>query len=159
MLKDPSQRGLARIVNQSQDAQAALGDHLARNTLANALCQRDLEQMIEAWALLLAHYSPYLARAQPTTSEAGSPVCKAVWGILRTIAPKWAGRQALARTTCLPWKSGSAASSRRAKPNSAPPSMPWALCRRTSTPETRRQALSDLRVEIPCLHAGHILEP
>jgi hypothetical protein len=62
MLKDPSQRGLVRIVNESQDAQAALGGHLARNTLANALCQRDLEQMIEAWALLLAHYSPYLAR-------------------------------------------------------------------------------------------------
>ena len=62
MLKDPSQRGLVRIVKASQDAQAALGGHLARNTLANALCQRDLEQMIEAWALLLAHYSPYLAR-------------------------------------------------------------------------------------------------
>jgi Transposase DDE domain len=62
MLKDPSQRGLVRIVKESQDAQAALGGHLARNTLANALCQRDLEQMIEAWALLLAHYSPYLAR-------------------------------------------------------------------------------------------------
>jgi hypothetical protein len=62
MLKDPSQRGLARIVNESQDAQAALGGHSASNTLANALCQRDLEQMIEARALLLAHYSPNLAR-------------------------------------------------------------------------------------------------
>jgi Transposase DDE domain len=62
MLKDPSQRGLVRIVNESQDAQAALGGHLARNTLANSLCKRDLEQMIEAWALLLAHYSAYLAR-------------------------------------------------------------------------------------------------
>jgi len=62
MLKDPSQRGLVRIVEESQDAQAALGGHFARNTLANALRQRDLEQMIEAWALLLAQYSPYLAR-------------------------------------------------------------------------------------------------
>src|SRR5262245_31704524 len=62
MLKDPSQRGLVRIVQESQDAQAALGGHLARKTLANALCQRALEQMIEAWALLLAHYSPSLAR-------------------------------------------------------------------------------------------------
>jgi hypothetical protein len=66
MLKDPSQRGLVRIVNESQDAQAALGGRLARNTLANALCQRDLEQMIEAWALLLAHYSAYLARLGKT---------------------------------------------------------------------------------------------
>jgi hypothetical protein len=49
MLKDLTQRGLVRIVKESQDAQAALGGHLARNTLANALCQRDLEQMIEAW--------------------------------------------------------------------------------------------------------------
>jgi hypothetical protein len=47
-LKDPFQRGLARIVNESQDTQAALCGHSASNTLANALCQRDLEQMIEA---------------------------------------------------------------------------------------------------------------
>jgi hypothetical protein len=51
-----------RIVEESQDAQAAMRGHLARNTLANALRQRDLEQVIEAGALLLAHYSAYLAR-------------------------------------------------------------------------------------------------
>jgi hypothetical protein len=35
---------------------------LARNTLSNALLQRSLEQMIEAWAMFLAHYRPQIAR-------------------------------------------------------------------------------------------------
>lgn len=62
LLKDPSQRGVVRALAESQDAQAALGGTLARNTLSNALAQRDLEQMLEAWALLLAHYRPRLQR-------------------------------------------------------------------------------------------------
>ncbi|HZA28662.1 MAG TPA: hypothetical protein VE735_03535 [Gammaproteobacteria bacterium] len=55
-IKDPTQRGLLRALDQSQDAQEALGGMLKRNTLSNALAQRDLDQMIEAWTVLLAHY-------------------------------------------------------------------------------------------------------
>jgi hypothetical protein len=60
MVTDPTQRGLLRAIDQSQDAQEALGGTLKRNTLSNALAQRDLDQMIEAWIVLLAHYRPYL---------------------------------------------------------------------------------------------------
>lgn len=62
MLKDPSQRGLLRALEESADAQRALGGTLALNTFSNALQQRDLEQMIEAWVLLLGYYRPQLAR-------------------------------------------------------------------------------------------------
>ena len=62
MLKTKSQRGLVRSSEQSQDIQKALGGRLARNTLSNAIAERDLEQMIEAWLLILQHYSPYLAK-------------------------------------------------------------------------------------------------
>jgi hypothetical protein len=60
LIKDPTQRGLLRALDQSQDAQAALGGTLKRNTLSNALVQRDLDQIIEAWIGLIAHYRPYL---------------------------------------------------------------------------------------------------
>ena len=60
LIKDPTQRGLLRALDRSQDAQAALGGTLKRNTLSNALVQRDLDQIIEAWIVLLAHYRPYL---------------------------------------------------------------------------------------------------
>lgn len=62
MLKDPSQRGLVRALDESADAQCALGGRLALNTFSNALQQRNLDQMIEAWMLLLKHYRPHLAR-------------------------------------------------------------------------------------------------
>lgn len=62
MLKDRSQRGIGRAVEESQDAQRALGGTIARNTLSNALSQRDPEQMIEAWMMILHHYSSCLAR-------------------------------------------------------------------------------------------------
>lgn len=58
--KDPTQRGLLRALDQLPDAQAALGGTLKRNTLSNALVQRELDQIIEAWIVLLAHYRPYL---------------------------------------------------------------------------------------------------
>jgi hypothetical protein len=60
LIKDPTQRGLLRALDQLQDVQAALGGTLKRNTLSNALVQRDLDQIIEAWIMLLAHYRPYL---------------------------------------------------------------------------------------------------
>lgn len=62
LLKDPSQRGIVRAVEESQDAQQALGGAMARNTLSNALAERDPEQMIEAWMMILNHYGPYLER-------------------------------------------------------------------------------------------------
>lgn len=62
MLKDPSQRGLVRALEESTDAQKALGGTLALNTFSNALQQRSLDQIVEAWTLLLEHYSPYFAR-------------------------------------------------------------------------------------------------
>ena len=62
LVKAPSQRGLIEVVEDSPAAQAALGGTLKLNTLSNALKQRDLEQMIEAWLLLLAHFSPHLER-------------------------------------------------------------------------------------------------
>lgn len=62
LLKEPHQRNLVRVVEESPEAQAALGGSLPRNTLANALQHRALEQMIEAWLMVLADYSPYLQR-------------------------------------------------------------------------------------------------
>lgn len=62
MLSDPSQRGLVRAMKESEDARSALGSIPALNTLSNALSHRDLEQMIEAWAMMLKHYSPQIAR-------------------------------------------------------------------------------------------------
>lgn len=60
LIKDPTQRGLLRALDQLPDAQAALGGTLKRNTLSNALVQRELDQIIAAWIVLLAHYRPYL---------------------------------------------------------------------------------------------------
>src|SRR5438094_10577753 len=60
LIKAPAQRGLLRALDRSQDAQAALGGTLKRNTLSNALVQRDLDQIIEAWIVLLAHDRPSL---------------------------------------------------------------------------------------------------
>lgn len=58
----PSARGLVDAIKDSLDAQAALGGTVARNTLSNALSERDLDQMIEAWMFLLGYYSPYLQK-------------------------------------------------------------------------------------------------
>jgi hypothetical protein len=62
MLSDPSQRGLVRAIKESEDARNARGSVPALNTLSNALSHRNLEQMIEAWAMLLKHYGPQIAR-------------------------------------------------------------------------------------------------
>lgn len=62
LLAAPSARGLVDAIEDSLDAQTALGGTLARNTLSNALSLRDPEQMIEAWMFLLGHYSPCLQK-------------------------------------------------------------------------------------------------
>ena len=58
----PSARGLVDAIEDSLDAQKALDGTVARNTLSNALSERELEQMIEAWMFLLGHYSPLLQK-------------------------------------------------------------------------------------------------
>ncbi len=62
LIISPSARGLVDTIEDSLDAQAALGGTVARNTLSNALSERDLDQMIEAWMFLLGYYSPYLQK-------------------------------------------------------------------------------------------------
>jgi Transposase DDE domain len=62
MLKSPKLRGLIRTVEEQPRVEQALGARLARNTLSNALGERDLEQMLEAWMLLFATYVPFVAR-------------------------------------------------------------------------------------------------
>lgn len=62
LLKTTRLRGLVSAIAEAPLLQRALGGAVARNTLSNALRQRDQAQMIEAWMLLLAHYAPHLAR-------------------------------------------------------------------------------------------------
>jgi DDE family transposase len=62
MLKSPKLRGLIRTVEEQPRVEQALGARVARNTLSNALSERDLEQMLEAWMLLFAAYVPFVAR-------------------------------------------------------------------------------------------------
>jgi hypothetical protein len=63
MLKTNSQRGIVRASEESKDIQQALGGQLFRNTLSNAIAQRDLDQMLEAWMLILHHYGPLIGKA------------------------------------------------------------------------------------------------
>nr|MBA3442506.1 hypothetical protein [Pyrinomonadaceae bacterium] len=62
LIKSPRLRGLVRLSEDHQAVQAALGGTLARNTLSNALQQRDMEQMIDAWMLVWHSYLPWIAR-------------------------------------------------------------------------------------------------
>jgi hypothetical protein len=62
LLKTRSQRGVVKTIGESQPLQAALGGTLTRSTLSNALQQRDLAEMIEAWQLVLTDYGPQVAR-------------------------------------------------------------------------------------------------
>jgi hypothetical protein len=58
MLSGSRQREIERVVDASQEAQKALGGRVPRNTLSNALKRRALEQMIEAWMMILQYYGP-----------------------------------------------------------------------------------------------------
>lgn len=62
MIKSTSLRGVIRCIEEHKGIQQALGGEVERNTLSNALAHRDLEQMIEAWMLLLQVYAPWIAR-------------------------------------------------------------------------------------------------
>ncbi|MCA1600612.1 MAG: IS4 family transposase [Acidobacteria bacterium] len=62
MIKSTKLRGLVRAIEEHGGLQTALDGEVERNTLSNALAQRNLEQMIEAWMLLLQAYEPWIAR-------------------------------------------------------------------------------------------------
>jgi hypothetical protein len=62
LIKSTKLRGLLRTIEDQPSLQAELGGTVARNSLSNALQQRELEQMIEAWLLVLQTYQPWLAR-------------------------------------------------------------------------------------------------
>jgi DDE family transposase len=62
MVRQPGVRGLVRAIEEHAPLQAALGGPIARNTLANALAQRPLEQMVAAWMRVSASYGAGVER-------------------------------------------------------------------------------------------------
>jgi hypothetical protein len=62
MIRSEKMRGLIQTIKEHAGLQAALGGTVALNTLSNALAQRDLPQMVEAWMLVLQVYGPWLGR-------------------------------------------------------------------------------------------------
>jgi hypothetical protein len=53
---------LVRAVQENQPLQAALGGPVALNTLSNALAHRSVEQMVEAWMMVLHSYGGAVER-------------------------------------------------------------------------------------------------
>jgi hypothetical protein len=62
MVRQPGIRGLLRAIAEHTPLQAALGGPVARNTLANALTQRPVEQMVEAWMRVSQSYGAGVER-------------------------------------------------------------------------------------------------
>jgi len=62
LIRGEKMRGLVKAITQHAGLRAALGGEVALNTLSNALRERDLEQMVEAWMLTLQVYGPWLGR-------------------------------------------------------------------------------------------------
>jgi hypothetical protein len=62
MVRQPGIRGLLRAIEEHAPLQAALGGPVARNTLANALTQRPVEQMVEAWMRVSQSYGAGVER-------------------------------------------------------------------------------------------------
>jgi hypothetical protein len=62
MVRQPGIRGLIRATEEHTPLQAALGGPVARNTLANALTQRPVEQMVEAWLRVSQSYGAGVER-------------------------------------------------------------------------------------------------
>jgi hypothetical protein len=62
MIRQSGIRGLVRAMAEHAPLQAALGGPVARNTLANALTQRPVEQMVEAWLRLHQSYGTGVER-------------------------------------------------------------------------------------------------
>lgn len=62
LLKTPFMRGVVRATEENQPLQQAVEGPVALNTLSNAMAHRSVEQMIEAWMLLLHTYGPWVER-------------------------------------------------------------------------------------------------
>jgi hypothetical protein len=62
MVRQPGMRGLLRAIEEHAPLQDALGGPVARNTLANALTQRPVEQMVEAWMRVSQSYGAGVER-------------------------------------------------------------------------------------------------
>ncbi|MBI3302167.1 MAG: IS4 family transposase [Deltaproteobacteria bacterium] len=62
MIKSRFMRGLVEAVEENQPLQAAVGGPVALNTLSNALAHRSVEQMVEAWMLVLQSYGGAVER-------------------------------------------------------------------------------------------------
>jgi Transposase DDE domain len=62
MVRQPGMRGLVRAIEEHAPLQEALGGPVARNTLANALTQRPVDQMVAAWMSVSARYGAGVER-------------------------------------------------------------------------------------------------
>ena len=62
MLKSPFMRGLVKATQENQPLQQAVEGPVALNTLSNAMAHRSVEQMIEAWMLILHSYGAWVER-------------------------------------------------------------------------------------------------
>jgi len=62
LIKSTKLRGLIRAIEDQPSLQAALEGTVPRSTLSNALQQRDPEQLLEAWQLILQTYQAWLPR-------------------------------------------------------------------------------------------------
>ncbi len=62
LIKSRFMRGLVGAVEENQPLQAAVQGPVALNTLSNALAQRSVEQMVEAWMMVLQSYGGPLER-------------------------------------------------------------------------------------------------
>lgn len=100
LLKTRSQRGVVKTIEESPPLQAALGGTLTRNTLSNALQHRDLEQMLEAWQLVLTYYGPQVARLGKKFARVRGGRCQSDQIVARRLCvgavpgDKWRGEDA-----------------------------------------------------------------
>jgi Transposase DDE domain len=62
LVQQPGIRGLIRAIEEHAPLQDALGGPVARNTLANALTQRPVEQRVEAWMRVSQSYGAGVER-------------------------------------------------------------------------------------------------
>jgi len=62
MLKTPFMRGLVQATQENHPLQEAVEGPVALNTLSNAMAHRSVEQMVEAWMLVLHTYGAWVER-------------------------------------------------------------------------------------------------
>jgi len=62
LIKSRFMRGLVRAIEDSESIQKAAGGEIALNTLSNALAQRSIEQMMEAWQLVISSYGEQIEK-------------------------------------------------------------------------------------------------